>query len=352
MAAYDAGEHVGAALASLSRQTVEDLEVIVVDDGSTDSTSRVVQRAARRDRRIRLVRLGRNRGQAAALNVGAAQARGRYLAILDADDEATAGRLEHQLAAMERDPGLVLVGGAVEPWCDRYAEAGPIWRYARDDASIRVRSLFKSEFISGAMTFDRERLAGHGLRFDERLRVGADWASSILAMRAGPVANLDRVVMRYRVHGGQLTTGMMDDLTSDSARIRVELLTWIGVRPTEDELRTHLAISPCNYWPFGAHPYFRRRGASIVDDAARWFERLARAAARTGRVSPEALSAYLAEIASLIAARVAGPREAPGSEASGCPVASPRPCMADSPRSSPCRARGAAPGRRRLAPAS
>ena len=343
MAAYNAGRHIRAALASLSHQTVDDIEVLVVDDGSTDSTSRMVRLAARRDRRIRLLQLRQNRGQAAALNVGAEQARGRYLAILDADDEATAERLEHQLAAMARDRELVLVGGAVAPWCDRYAKAGRAWRYATDDASIRVRSLFKSEFISGAMTFDRERLAKHGLRFDESLRLGADWALSIQAMRVGRVANVDQVVMRYRVHPGQLTTGMMDDLSSDSARIRMEFLTWLGVRPTEGELRTHLAVSPCNYWPFGAHPYFREHGVSIAKQAARWFERLETAATHGGRVPVEELRDYLDEIASLIAARVAAPGEVLGPETAYCPVAYPRPCVEELPQHPPCPRTGATP---------
>jgi glycosyltransferase involved in cell wall biosynthesis len=331
MAAYDAGPHIRAALESLSRQTVDDLEVIVVDDGSSDSTSVVVRDAARRDRRIRLVQLRSNRGQAAALNVGAGQARGRYLAILDADDEATEDRLEHQLAAMEGDPGLVLVGGAVEPWCDRYGKAGRAWHYAREDGAIRVRSLFKSEFISGAMTFDRERLERHHLRFDESLRLGADWALSIQAMRVGRVANVEPVVMRYRVHPGQLTTGMMDDIRSDSARIRVDALDWLGVRPTDEELRVHLAVSPCNYWRFGAHPYFRQHAASIVEDAARWFERLKEAAARGDRILPGELAGYLDEIASLIAARTMATDDAPGSGAVHCPVAYPRPCVVEPP---------------------
>jgi glycosyltransferase involved in cell wall biosynthesis len=343
MAAYNAGKHVRTALASLSQQTVDDLEVIVVDDGSTDSTSRMVQIAARQDRRLRLVQLHTNRGQAAALNVGVEQARGRYVAILDADDEAIAERLEYQLAAMASDRELVLVGGAVEPWCDRYAKTGEVWRYATEDASIRVRSLFKSEFISGAMTFDRERAARHRLRFDESVRLGADWALSIQAMRIGRVANVDQVVMRYRVHPGQLTTGMMDDLGSDSARIRVEALAWLGVRPTEVELRIHLAVSPCNYWHFGAHPYFHEHRASIVEEASRWFERLRAAAVRGGRVPPEELGSYLDEIASLIAARAAGTDEALRTPTVYCPVAYPRLCVAEPPQHLSCRRRAAAP---------
>jgi glycosyltransferase involved in cell wall biosynthesis len=303
MAAYQAGPYIGEALASIGRQTMDDLEVLVVDDGSTDATAAVVRAAARHDRRIQLVSLPRNRGQAAALNVGAERARGRYLAILDADDEATPGRLEQQLALLARQPELVLVGGAVKPWREGLRRAGPIRRYARDDASIRVRSLFKSEFISGAMTLDRERMVRHGLRFDERRRLGVDWALSLQAMRVGRVANLAEVVMRYRIHPVQLTAGLVDGLRSDGTRIRVEALARLGLRPTEAELRTHLAVSPCDYWPFGENPGLREMGASVEARAERWFRRLRRAVARSGWAPAADLDAYLDQIRALLAER-------------------------------------------------
>jgi hypothetical protein len=330
VAAYQAERHVRSALASLSAQTVDDLEVVVVDDGSTDGTAGEVAAASRADGRIRLLRLGRNRGQSVALNAGLDAARGRILALLDADDEATPDRLALQLAALERDRDLVLVGGAVAPFCDGTGESGNVWRYATGDPEIRARSLFESEVISGAMTLDLERVRRHGLRFDERLRLGADWALSLAAMRVGTVANVPEVVMRYRIHASQATAGMVDDVESDGARIRLGALGWLGVEPTGEELRTHLAVSPCRYWPFGAHPYFRAQRESIARDAARWFARLREANARTGRVPGAALGAWLDGIAALVQGHLAGP---PPPIAPFCPAVHPRPC----PASHPCR---------------
>jgi glycosyltransferase involved in cell wall biosynthesis len=301
VAAHNAARHIESALASLAEQTLDDLEVIVVDDGSTDGTISVVERLARADARIALVRLDSNRGQAAALNFGMECARGRYLAVLDADDEATPGRLAEQVAAFERDPGLVLVGGAIETWSQGQADKGHVWNYATDDAEIRVRTLFKSEVISGAITMDRELVLRHRLRFDETLRLGADWAMSIAAMRVGRVGNVEPVVMRYRIHPGQMTTGMMDALGSDSTRIRRDVLAWAGVSPTDAEMRAHLAISPCNYWPFGSHPYFRTRRDSIQGEAVRWLARMTAAIALAGRIPLDTLRAYTDEILSLTA---------------------------------------------------
>jgi len=300
MAAYNADRFVEQALASLSAQTLPDLEVLVADDGSKDTTATRVEAAARRDARIRLLRLRENQGQATALNTAVAEARGEYLAFLDADDEAAPTRLADQVAALEREPDLLLVGGAVRTFRDGRPDEGTTWRYATQDPDIRVRNLFKSEFISGAMTFRRRPLVAHGLRYDPRIRLGNDWDLSSRALRVGLAANLPQVVLHYRLHGAQMTAGMMDDLTFDSARIRREALSYAALSPSDDELRTHLAISPCNYWPFGTHPFFIARGPAIADDARRWFERLRAGVARRGRIPLPALDTYLDEIAEAI----------------------------------------------------
>jgi len=100
------------ALDSIRGQQLRDLEVVAVDDGSSDGTFSLLRATAAVDPRIRVVRQAPG-GIVAALETARQRARGRFLARMDADDEALPGRLEAQVAALESDPGLGVVGCGV-----------------------------------------------------------------------------------------------------------------------------------------------------------------------------------------------------------------------------------------------
>jgi succinoglycan biosynthesis protein ExoO len=104
IAAKDAGAFVATALRSALAQTMKDLEVIVVDDGSVDNTSDVVRACANGDSRVLLLRNDRSLGVSSARNRAISQARGDWIAVLDADDEFMLNRLEVMVGeATQRD---------------------------------------------------------------------------------------------------------------------------------------------------------------------------------------------------------------------------------------------------------
>lgn len=115
------------ALDSLAAQTFADLEVVIVDDGSRDSSPELAAAYAARDRRFRVVRQA-PAGIVAALERARYEARGRLLARMDADDVALPDRLRLQVEALERE-GLDAVGGAVEVVADGRVTDG-LARYA------------------------------------------------------------------------------------------------------------------------------------------------------------------------------------------------------------------------------
>jgi len=103
---YNKGAYVGRAIDSILAQTWRDLEVVVVDDGSTDDGPAVVARYS--DPRIRLLRQP-NRGPGAARNVGIRESRSPLVAFLDADDEWLPGFLETSVRALRANPGCPVV---------------------------------------------------------------------------------------------------------------------------------------------------------------------------------------------------------------------------------------------------
>jgi glycosyltransferase involved in cell wall biosynthesis len=98
------------AIDSILAQSVSELELIVIDDGSSDSSPDIARAAARRDDRVRALALADNVGISSSLNTAIAHAAAAIVAIQDADDYSEPGRLERQLALLDGEPDVALVG--------------------------------------------------------------------------------------------------------------------------------------------------------------------------------------------------------------------------------------------------
>ncbi len=110
MSVYNVEAYVAQALVSIQSQTFSDLEIVVVDDGSTDGTLLIVDRMASADPRVKVVRSAKNQGLSLALNLGLKFCTSPYIARMDGDDIALPNRLEKQLRFLEMNPDIALVG--------------------------------------------------------------------------------------------------------------------------------------------------------------------------------------------------------------------------------------------------
>ncbi|HUV71975.1 MAG TPA: glycosyltransferase family 2 protein [Clostridia bacterium] len=99
------------ALESIVKQTYKNLEIVVVDDGSSDKTAQIIKKFARADQRIKPIFLKKNLGPSLASNLGLEKAQGEFIARMDADDIAFPDRIERQLNFLLAHPEVVLLGG-------------------------------------------------------------------------------------------------------------------------------------------------------------------------------------------------------------------------------------------------
>jgi glycosyltransferase involved in cell wall biosynthesis len=191
--AFEAAAHVAEAVASIRASGVDGIEVVVVDDGSTDGTADVVTALAGDD--LVLVRQA-NAGPAAARNAAVARARGELLAFLDADDVWPPDGLRRQLDALEADAGADGVHGMTQFFGDLDHVRV---RFDRPQERV-LRGAFLGSLVVRRAAFDR--VGG----FDESLRTSEDYDWFLRAREVGLrfVLN-DAVALRYRVHAGGIS---------------------------------------------------------------------------------------------------------------------------------------------------
>lgn len=195
---FNAERTILSALASVRAQTYEALEILIVDDGSTDGTIGLVERLAAEEPRLRVIRHERNQGPAAARNTGLAAAAGRYTAFLDADDEWLPDKLARQVASLMTAPGAVLcccnavwvrdgvAEGTVYDGC--VVTSGPdAWKGMLEDVYVGTPCAVVDTAVA-------RRLGG----FDTDLRVGEDQDLWLRLAFAGEVVALPEILVRYR----------------------------------------------------------------------------------------------------------------------------------------------------------
>ena len=105
---YNSEKYVEKAICSVIRQAYGNIEIIVIDDGSTDRSSEIIKKLISQNSFIRYYQMEKNSGVAIARNTGIALAKGRYIAFLDSDDMWVPGKLKVQMKLFERYKGCLL----------------------------------------------------------------------------------------------------------------------------------------------------------------------------------------------------------------------------------------------------
>ncbi len=221
MAAYNGAALIEETLNSVSRQTMDAFEVIVVDDCSTDATRDVVARW--HDPRVRLIALPQNGGPVRARNHALAHARGRYIAALDQDDLCHPDRFARQVAFLDANADVALVGTATQvlsasgiapsthPRITTPALIGWLLRFSNP-------LVWSSVMVRGSVARALEPFTRPDMLYAE------DFDLYHRAAAAGQVARIDAPLVTYRSHAGGCSQRYEEVMLASAERVLASAL--------------------------------------------------------------------------------------------------------------------------------
>jgi len=208
MPCYNAADTLPASLNSLSMQTYSDFQVVIVDDGSTDSTREFLENWIAQDERYQLVSQA-HQGIVAALNRGLESCQAEHIARMDADDRAHPERLAMQTAYLDQHPDVSLVASRVKGYPPQELRQGFAvyleWQNALiHDEDIRREIFIESPFAHPSVMMRRAALEEVGGYQDHGWPEDYDlWLRFYLAGKR--FAKLPQVLLDWREHPGRLT---------------------------------------------------------------------------------------------------------------------------------------------------
>jgi hypothetical protein len=249
MAVRDGAKYLPQAIESILLQTLEDFELIVVDDGSVDTTPGILSEFERQDRRLHVIH-GSRKGASIARNRAGRDVRSQFLAVMDADDIALRSRLELQVRFLDSHPEVAVVGGTAVFIDEDGTELGT-HAYPEGDQVNTLLRTGQSPVIhpAAAMRTDAFRaVSGYRPLFE----VAYDYDLWLRMADRGRITNIQEPVLRYRLHTGQTST---QSLRRTAEEVCVALASARARRQTsEDPLDSVTRLDPAVVASLGVKP--------------------------------------------------------------------------------------------------
>ncbi len=217
MAAYNAEKDVETGINSILKQSFKDFEFIIINDGSSDSTSEILEKYAGQDSRIKLIHQ-ENTGLTIALNKALKLARGKYVARQDADDTSYTSRLQKQFELMETNPCILLCGANCDDLYDDGAKGSWGWY---DNDKLQKIVFFKTPFAHSTafMRTDTARELGG---YDESFRTSQDMEFWMRFAKAGQIAMIREPLIERKITDGSISSRRRWRQFHDGLRARLK----------------------------------------------------------------------------------------------------------------------------------
>jgi glycosyltransferase involved in cell wall biosynthesis len=227
MPVYNTAAFLEEALRSIADQTFTSFEFIIVDDGSNDGSAQILAAFERKDHRVRVLSNVTNMGIVHSLNRGIKECRGDYIFRMDSDDISMSDRIEQQIAVLDANPKIVVLGSSLT-----YIEASGrelgIVRQSRMGRSL----LFMNPLFHPTVVFRRTALEENGNSYLERYRYAEDYYLWMQLSKIGELSAIDQVLLKYRISDNVSRIKHLKAMLRATLRVKLAGALRLGLRPS------------------------------------------------------------------------------------------------------------------------
>lgn len=227
---HNGEKYIKESIDSCLNQTYENIEIIVVNDSSTDSTLEILKEYGEK---INVISVEKQNGLGNVLNIGIRESNGKYIVRMDADDVMYPTRIEKQIEYMESNPSCVAVGGQIDI-INAESEITSHREYAVEDKDIKKNMFLFQPFAHPAVTLRKSTVESVGL-YPENMWKVEDVKFFFLLSKEGEFHNIEDTVLKYRMTFDTQSQSKMVDHFKKTDEIRKWAIKDLGIKPSTRE---------------------------------------------------------------------------------------------------------------------
>lgn len=270
MPAYNSEKYIGEAIESILNQTFTDFEFIIINDGSTDNTPKIIKEYAKKDKRIKFIDNKTNKGIVAVLNQGLDLCKGKYIARMDSDDISLPTRFAKQVDYMDKHPECGVVGTAIQV----FGAKSWVWQTA---SSVKLLDLLVhgSQVAHPTAMIRTSVLRDNKIYYDSQYPHAEDYAFWMSIVQVSEIHNLQTILLHYRWHSSNVSVVHQKTQLESAERARYNLLKQFLT--SEKEITKILDLTRelhQHFWLFNLFPIIRRKQYEITKTKYYLFEKI------------------------------------------------------------------------------
>lgn len=202
---YNAERFISETIEGILAQTCQDFEILIIDDGSTDNSRGIIEAYAQKDARIRALYNRGNKGVGYTRNRGIREARGKYLAVMDADDIAAPNRLEKEIQYLEKHKSVGAVSGCMYMMDERGKKLGKSPQIAYGAQDVRAHMFFVNVIANSASMYRLDVVRKYNIKYKDDYHGVEDYMFWCELLNHTQIVVLDEYFVYYRIVNNGLT---------------------------------------------------------------------------------------------------------------------------------------------------